>query len=42
MAKPVCLIVGDEPFLLMHAVDVVTDAGLEALGAANAAQASFF
>jgi CheY-like chemotaxis protein len=34
--SPIVLVVEDEPLLLHHAVDIVTDAGFETLAAANA------
>jgi CheY-like chemotaxis protein len=37
--RPVVLVVEDEPLLLMVAMDTVTDAGFEAIGADNAGQA---
>ena len=36
MSKPIALIVEDEPLLMMHAVDIVEDAGFDVLEAANA------
>ena len=39
MIRPIALIVEDEPFLMMHAVDVVEDAGFDTLEAANADRA---
>lgn len=39
MAKPVALIVEDEPILMLHAVDVVEGAGFEVLEAGNADEA---
>lgn len=39
MALPVALIVEDEPLLMMHAIDVVEDAGFEVIEARNADEA---
>ncbi|MDU0343214.1 response regulator [Bosea rubneri] len=39
MNKPIALIVEDEPLLMLHAVDIVEDAGFEVLEAANADEA---
>lgn len=39
MTSAVVLVVEDEPLLLMSAMDMIEDAGFEALGAANSAAA---
>lgn len=39
MSKPIALVVEDEPLLMIHAVDIVEDAGFEVLEAANADEA---
>ena len=37
--RPVVLVVEDEPLMLMDALDLVTGAGFEAIGAKNADEA---
>ena len=39
MSKPIALIVEDEPLLMIHAVDIVENAGFRVMEAANADEA---